>query len=201
MQLVENDKYRLTILSEIDGVTKDLFLFDIQHELKKLIKTLQEGKATTVILSFYNVTELLEKIKKCFKKHIIAAGGVVRNSKNDILFIYRNGFWDLPKGKVEPNEDIAATAVREVIEETGMNNVELKRALKTTFHTYKELNVLVLKETRWYEMFSDDNNLNPQTEEGISELKWVATNEIDVYCHKSYPNIQVLLNDYMQQHN
>lgn len=196
---MKNEKYRLTILSEIDGVTKDLHLFDIVHELKKLVTQLKNGKALAITLHFANIEELLQHIKKCFKKHIIAAGGVVVNSQNDMLFIYRNGFWDLPKGKVETDEDIANTAVREVMEETGMVNVVLKQPLKTTFHTYNESNILVLKETRWYKMFSDDTNLSPQTEEGITELKWVAENELDQYAAKSYPNIQLLLEDYKQQ--
>ncbi len=198
---MKNPKYKHTVFAETDSTSKDLHLFDIVHELKKLIVALQNGKIETLTLHFNEPDNLLQYVVKCFKKHIVAAGGVVRNSNNDMLFIFRNGFWDLPKGKVEPGEDIANTAVREVIEETGINNIELKKTLKTTFHTYKEFNILVLKETRWFEMFSDDTNLQPQTEEGITELKWVAANEINNYCNKSYPNIQVLLYDYLMQNN
>ena len=72
----------------------------------------------------------LEKLKKAFFKHfthIEAAGGIVENEKKELLFIYRLGKWDLPKGKVEKGESIAETAVREVEEETGATNLKLKK--------------------------------------------------------------------------
>jgi len=197
LTLVQNTKYRLTVGVLIDGKVRDLHLFDLVHELKQIINLLQNAKATSVTLQFNNLEELLQKVKKCFKKHIIAAGGIVKNSNNDILFIYRNGFWDLPKGKVEVNEDIANTAVREVMEETGMVNASLGKELKTTFHSYKEANYLVLKETRWYEIFSDDTALTPQIEEGITELKWVSPTMLQYHVDRSYPNIKVLLDDYL----
>ena len=49
-----------------------------------------------------------------------AGGGLVYNKKNQVLFIFRNGKWDLPKGGIEKGEKIAYTAIREVEEETGI---------------------------------------------------------------------------------
>ena len=46
-----------------------------------------------------------------------AAGGLVRDMNGQYLLILRNGIWDLPKGKREKGEDVAQTAVREVMEE------------------------------------------------------------------------------------
>lgn len=196
LTLVKNERYRHTVLAEIDSSERHLHLFDLQHELKQLVSALQNNRVQTISLFFNNVESLLEKVMKCFKKHIIAAGGVVENDAGDILFIYRNGFWDLPKGKLESDEDIANTAVREVMEETGMVNIVLGKELKTTFHTYREGKIFVLKETRWYAMKSNDTNLTPQTEEGITELKWVPKKELPEYLDKSYPNIKVLMCDY-----
>src|SRR6476661_1663707 len=48
-----------------------------------------------------------EKLKKDFFKHftfIEAAGGIVQNDRKDLLFIFRRGKWDLPKGKMEKGE-------------------------------------------------------------------------------------------------
>lgn len=180
-------------MAEIDNSERHLHLFDLQHELKQLVIALQNNRVQTISLFFNDIDSLLEKVKKCFKKHIIAAGGVVENDNGDILFIFRNGFWDLPKGKLESDEDIANTAVREVIEETGIVNVELGKELKTTYHTYREGKIFVLKETRWYAMKSNDTNLTPQTEEGITELKWIPKNSLQEYLDKSYPNIKVLM--------
>ena len=48
------------------------------------------------------------------------------NFKNEILLIYRNGVWDLPKGKIEFGESYEDAALREVAEETGVKNLYLK---------------------------------------------------------------------------
>ena len=66
-------------------------------------------------------------------REVNAAGGLVMASAGTLtgastgsqeearyLFIQRNGLWDLPKGHQEPGEDIRATALREVSEETGI---------------------------------------------------------------------------------
>jgi len=45
--------------------------------------------------------------------------------KNEILFIFRNGKWDLPKGKAEAKETINQTAIREVEEETGITGLSI----------------------------------------------------------------------------
>ena len=53
---------------------------------------------------------------------ILAAGGLVKK-RQDYLFIYRNGKWDLPKGKLENNEDLAECALREVEEELSLIHI------------------------------------------------------------------------------
>src|SRR4051812_48020306 len=70
----------------------------------------------------------LEALKKAiWKKFTIirAAGGLVVNDGGEMLFIFRRGKWDLPKGKLEEGEDLEECAVREVEEETGLKNVKL----------------------------------------------------------------------------
>jgi NAD+ diphosphatase len=49
-----------------------------------------------------------------------AGGGLVYNKNGEILFIFRNGKWDLPKGGKEKREKMKLTAMREVEEETGV---------------------------------------------------------------------------------
>ena len=74
-----------------------------------------------------------------FKRHIKigAAGGVVENSKQQLLFIYRNGIWDLPKGKIEFKEDKRVAAIREVEEECGLKDPKITGDLPSTYHTYE----------------------------------------------------------------
>lgn len=107
---------------------------------------------------------------------IDAAGGIILSPARHFLFILRNGFWDLPKGKVEAGETLAQTALREVKEETGIKDVEITRELITTWHIYhlKGNKKPVLKKTRWFLMHSTaEAPLVPQTEEGITGAYWL----------------------------
>ena len=63
------------------------------------------------------------------QNRIQAGGGLVENEKGEILFMFRRGKWDLPKGKLDPGESLENCALREVKEETGIRILELKRFL------------------------------------------------------------------------
>jgi 8-oxo-dGTP pyrophosphatase MutT (NUDIX family) len=126
---------------------------------------------------------------------IYASGGVVFND-NKLLMIYRNGFWDLPKGKMEINESELKCAVREVEEECGINKLSVIKFLKYTYHTYVEDGQHILKKTSWYLMSSDfKKKLIPQKSEGISMAIWVSKNEIRYKLDNSFENIKDLLNN------
>lgn len=106
-----------------------------------------------------------------------AAGGLVFNPEGQALFIFRRGRWDLPKGKLDPGETPQEAAVREVKEETGLQQVTLRRPLHQTYHTYREKGKRLLKLTYWYEMETADQKLIPQTEEDIEKAVWIEMNE------------------------
>lgn len=162
-------------------------------ELPHLIEKVKQDKECNLEIKSNIIDLIVEKILTQFDIHLLAAGGLVFNSEQEILFIFRNGFWDLPKGKIEPNETIEQTAIREVEEETGIRNIQLGNSLPTTFHTYIEREKWVLKESRWFEMRIENNQqLRPQIEEGITQIKWVSKKERAFYIAKSYPNIQDL---------
>ena len=132
-------------------------------------------------------------MKKIFMaKKIIAAGGLVFNEKNELLMIFRRGKWDLPKGKLDEAETIEDCAIREVKEETGLENVTLGNFAGITFHEYFEprINDDVLKESHWYKMHAAGNQpLIPQTEEDIEIIEWVDTKHIPLKLENSYANI------------
>ena len=130
-------------------------------------------------------------------KHIKAAGGIVRNPQDDILFIFRLGKWDLPKGKMEEGESKEESAIREIEEECSITNLQLKRFLMPTFHIYY-LREYVIKETFWFEVFYDGVELPlPQTEEGIETVEWKKESEIPQLLENSYPNIKLLMDNYL----
>lgn len=135
----------------------------------------------------------LEELKKAvWKKFILiqAGGGLVRNEKGEILFMHRRGKWDLPKGKLDEGETLEECAVREVAEETGVN-VTLDAPLLITWHTYDEAGKHILKETHWYTMHaSAGQTLKPQAEEQITELKWVAPENLSTVLADTFPSIK-----------
>jgi 8-oxo-dGTP pyrophosphatase MutT (NUDIX family) len=125
-------------------------------------------------------------------KNITAAGGLVFNEHKQLLMIHRNGIWDLPKGKLEKEEDIENCAMREVQEETNCQQLKIESFLKHTYHIYKQNNQYILKQTYWYTMNAPLQDLVPQLEEGITEVKWVNFDEIKKYVLGSYDNIKNL---------
>ena len=105
---------------------------------------------------------------------IKAGGGYVLNTRNELLMIFRRGYWDLPKGKLDAGETIEECAVREVQEECGVSHLTITSVPFSTFHLYEEKGKTVVKESIWFKMIcADEGELIPQTEEDIAEARWV----------------------------
>jgi ADP-ribose pyrophosphatase YjhB (NUDIX family) len=131
---------------------------------------------------------------------IEAAGGIVRNRKEEYLFIKRLGIWDLPKGKLHKRESSQDGALREVTEETGLKNLEISKQLPSTYHIYTDRKGnVVLKETYWFEMLCKaDQKLVPQLEEDITELKWFSASELNIPFQNTYASLRQLLESYLK---
>jgi len=140
------------------------------------------------------VEEALESIFD-YCKGIIAAGGIVKNEEGKTLIIFRRGFWDLPKGKVEKGEKIINAAQREVEEETGVKVESLSEEAVITYHCYRLKGKDCIKETHWYHMTARPGqaHLEPQTEEDIEQAIWATDAEIKAIGDKFYPLIWGLL--------
>ncbi len=130
-------------------------------------------------------------------EEIDAAGGVLWNEHDELLMINRLGMWDLPKGKLDVGEDMAMCAVREVTEETGVDDICLSGILKSTFHIYTLKKTWILKRTEWYEMSAPKQALTPQAEEDITQAIWADKNSIPQYLKESYPAIRFILSDFL----
>ncbi len=122
-------------------------------------------------------TNEIKDVFKKFKKHfkiIKAAGGVVFNEKGELLIMKRLGKWDLPKGKIEKGENTRLAALREVHEECGIHFLGITSNNSSTYHIYFLKGQWILKQTTWFNMVAwDEENLKPQLEEHITEVKWV----------------------------
>ncbi|HEX8514868.1 MAG TPA: NUDIX domain-containing protein [Bacteroidia bacterium] len=150
---------------------------------------LNNHKIKEVYLSNPDEKLLLEGFKSGFRV-VEAAGGLVRNKNGEYLFIYRNGRWDLPKGKIEKNEPVETAAVREVEEECGVGGLTIMKELEPTYHTYFLEGTSILKPTYWFEMnCSDGAVLTPQAEEGITDVKWIAVKDLQMVRENTYPTI------------
>jgi len=147
----------------------------------------QEIEAIHVL--FQEPKLLFKHLKKKYKVKK-ASGGAVINQKGELLVIKRNGIWDLPKGKIEKGESKKQAAIREVQEECGIEELQIVSKIAKTYHTYHFKNEDILKITYWYKMEYSGNEVpKPQTEEGITEIKWITKTEIDQLIENTYKNL------------
>lgn len=168
-----------------------LFLLN-SADIEQLVTKVFENKIHKAFLYHPNEKEILSTLKSKIPVEK-AAGGLVYNPKGEILFIYRNGKWDLPKGGIEKNEGKKEAAIREVEEETGVKNLKIIEKLDKTYHIFKRNGKFRLKITYWYKMeTSFMENLIPQKEEGIEKAVWVQPNQIAELLENSYENIKLL---------
>ena len=147
------------------------------------------------ILNLNSENEFKDYVKD--KLVIEAAGGLIINVRQELLMIFRKGFWDLPKGKVDEGESLSECALREVNEETGLSNLKLVKYLTTTYHTYILNGQVILKPSHWYlmEQFGQEL-LVPQTEEDITAIAWFNKEKASLLSNQMYPTIRMLVEQY-----
>ena len=176
-----------------------IFKYSNKKELKDFINHFEsKEEIKSAFIYHHDLDELLELFSECFKV-IHAAGGVVKNSQDEILFIHRLGVWDLPKGKAEKGESIEETAIREVEEECSITPLKIIQPLSPTYHTYWLKSKLILKKTFWYEMSFDGTTIpKPQLEEDIQIAEWRSIQQLDPIYQNTYPSILEVLNEVIQ---
>lgn len=161
--------------------------------ITKVIKDLGKKENASVRLIGSSKDTLLKSFLKLLP-NVIAGGGKVLNGNGEVLFIYRNNKWDLPKGKAERNETIDKTAIREVEEETGIKGLEITKPLEMTYHIFKRNGRYRIKVTYWFEMkTSYKGDLTPQEKEGITKVEWLNKDQMKVALSNSYANIKLLV--------
>ena len=187
-------KEKPIIISDNISDLKESLVIDL--ELIKnidVVELLNKKKVKSIGVLSKNKKSVLTALKKRYPE-ITAAGGKVVNQNSEILFIYRNKKWDLPKGKAEKNENISQTAIREVSEETGILDLSITKPLEKTYHIFKRGKKHFLKSTYWFEMKSNYSaEFKPQKNEGITRVEWIGEEELDKILLKSYANIRLLI--------
>ncbi|MCD6012827.1 MAG: hypothetical protein K0Q79_2689 [Flavipsychrobacter sp.] len=168
-----------------DGATARSFQQATQHLEKfgvvgAMIEDVSEESLTEQLAAMYHTID--------------AGGGLVYNELGEILMIFRRGKWDLPKGKLDNGEDIAACALREVKEETGLNELTLGEKIGETYHIYNQKSEDILKRSTWYTMHGRSaDKLKPQKEEDIMEALWVGKKDLPALAKRSYALIRDVL--------
>jgi 8-oxo-dGTP pyrophosphatase MutT (NUDIX family) len=157
------------------------------------IEQLESGKSRGIVMLTDNTRHAFTIFKQ-FCDHIEAAGGLVFNSRGEVLMIKRNGRWDLPKGKLDEGETIEEAALREVEEECGISGLRIVEKLAVTYHTYFISRQRVIKSTYWFGMeTASDVKLVPQLDEGITEAHWADPKKINLQTLDTFPSVKEIL--------
>lgn len=131
-------------------------------------------------------------LNEIFRMAPAAGGIVVKDGK--IVSIVRHGIPDLPKGHIEKGEMPEQAALREVEEETEIDNLQIVKELPSTWHCYIEHEIWTLKRTYWYLMGTTETiQPKPQTEEGITEIKLVGNEEVETFLKNTFRSISEIL--------
>ncbi len=186
-----NDK-PLFLTNRVEKET-DFQIFLLESvDIEQLIIKMFNNKVNKACLYYPDEKETLKKLKEKIPV-VKAGGGLVYNKRGEVLFIFRNGKWDLPKGGTEKGEDIEETAMREVEEETGVSGLKIVKKLPKTYHVFKRNGTYKLKVTHWFEMKTNFNgNVQGQLDEGIEKVAWLKPSEIPAVLENSYENIKLL---------
>ena len=189
-----NDK-PLFLTNEVAKET-DFQLFLLESvDIEQVIIKMFQNKIQKAYLYYPDEKAILKKVKEKIPV-CKAGGGLVYNKAGDVLFIFRNGKWDLPKGGIEKGEEIEDTATREVEEETGVTNLKINHKLQKTYHVFKRNGKYKLKITHWFEMRTNfEGTPKPQANEGIEKVAWLNPEQIKDALKNSYENIKLLFEE------
>ena len=197
MKIFLNEKYVELLESKPVSLLPDeqVIEYTSVKQLKKTFQVFKEDdhQIKLVIWSGQEDSYWKQNFFHLFKR-VDAAGGFVKNEKGEMLFIFRLGKWDLPKGKLAENETLEEAAIREVREETGLLELRITGSLPPTFHIYTRKGKQILKQTYWFEMEAKSaQSLIPQTEEEISEVRWVGREDLESVLSNTYGSIRELM--------
>lgn len=171
----------------------DLVVNSLENDLSTLLEQFDFLRSKVCLLVIYDDFELaFNQVFHAFE-FMDAAGGIVKCDRR-YLFIERHGMWDIPKGKLDSNEQPWEAAVREIEEECGIKGPEIDHLLGITFHTYSYMGRPTIKKNWWYALnYSGSMDVQPQEEESITQAIWIQKEEWDLIRSNTYDSIQEVL--------
>lgn len=183
----------LLALGQDNAITTHIETRELSNKLSLISfvdQWIKNDKRTDTCINTYAAENMLNDLKGHF--HFVeAAGGVVRNRNQQLLFIKRWGIWDLPKGKREKGEKIEDCALREVNEETGIAPLRIIDVLPSSYHLYLHKQKTILKKTYWFHMETDFEGVTtPQQEEDITQADWLNKTACQQALSESYRSLR-----------
>ena len=183
----------MTLTTSLPKSKKALVLPLAATSFQTILQVLKETKAKKIYL-IGDAPDTLMNIFKSKLPVVQAGGGLVQNENGKMLFIFRKGKWDLPKGKIDKGETLEKGAKREVKEETGVKKLQLNGLAGVTYHVFKRNGNYQLKETHWFHMTTTyTGKLKPELQEDITKAKWKGPKKMAKALENSYGNIKYLL--------
>jgi 8-oxo-dGTP pyrophosphatase MutT (NUDIX family) len=188
---------RLIILTKISEKRITKVKYSDTKEIRNSLGNIIFNSKEDVTIESDDLKSLWKEFKTHFKI-IIAAGGIVQKG-DQFLFIKRHGKWDIPKGKLEKGEDEEQGAIREIEEECNLINPIIDQKICNTYHHYELKGKEILKKSVWFHLHYDGNDhLIPQTEEGITEVRWFKKEEFDQIRANTFSSIIEVLDQFEQ---
>ena len=135
-------------------------------------------------------------------KTVEASGGLVIDPNERLLFIFKDGRWDLPKGLVGRALQPGDNALQEVHEETGIpaSDMRVMGELIPTHHISKYGKEKTLKITRWFliQCSNPTTRFTPQRKEGIEHCAWIPLWDLDRPLANCPARIAYLINFWLK---
>jgi 8-oxo-(d)GTP phosphatase len=175
--------------------TYSVKFFDYTDTEKFKIQVLHFVSSKKKIMELYSpdLAQLAGTFFKAFPV-VEAAGGAVI-CEGSILLIYKNGWWDMPKGKIEEGESNEYAAIREVSEECGIDSslIAIGSKLPETYHLYFQDTTWLTKKTYWYKMNTASKAvLKPQSEEGIQAAEWHKLDNVGEILPNMHSSLRIV---------
>lgn len=155
----------------------------------------QEKKDKEVILRYSEIfKDILTRNNEII--HITSSGFVINRSRDKVLMIHHNIYnsWGWTGGHADGEEDLLSVAIREVKEETGVQNISpinneiisidilpvfghVKRGKYVASHLHASIAFLIEADEKDPLVVKPDEN---------SGVKWIPISEIDIYSNEEY---------------
>ena len=135
-------------------------------------------------------------------KHVESIGAVIINPKGKVLIMFQkqNRYWELPKGKVESGEEEITTLKREILEETGIKDLEIIKNFKNNFRYQFTLHGNFIKKNNIYYLAKVKDSKIELSEEHLY-YKWVSLNEVNkLFKHKNQKQLINKVKEFIKEH-